>query len=357
VSVLLAATASYLPEGWMSATAIAEASGIPVPVVVERFGLKGKHIAASGEHVSDMSVSAATLLLEENGVDPSLLDVVCYFGSGYKEFPVWQAAPHIAHRIGAERAFALELDYVSCGGPVAVRVCRDMMLGEAHLERVLLVGASRESYLIDYANARSRFMFNFGDGAVAALLTRDGAGAGAGQPDGASEVRRHRDLIRDTSGPALEVLASAARTDGSLSLQVKVPLGGSRRPWREGDGPAALDVDEPGAMKSRLDDVSLDQFVAVSEEAMRRSGVEGAPIGLLCPLHMKRSMHEAVCAALGVPLERATYLDDTGHMSGVDSLLGLDRARRSGRVGSGDVVLLLAAGTGYTWTATVLRAR
>ena len=41
---------------------------------------------------------------------------------------------------------------------------------------------------------------------------------------------------------------------------------------------------------------------------------------------MKRSMHEAVCAELGVRPERASYLDDTGHMSGVDSLLGLDRA-------------------------------
>jgi 3-oxoacyl-[acyl-carrier-protein] synthase-3 len=49
------------------------------------------------------------------------------------------------------------------------------------------------------------------------------------------------------------------------------------------------------------------------------------------------------------------YLDDTGHMSGVDSLLGLDRAARDGRISDGDVVLLLAAGTGYTWAATVVR--
>jgi 3-oxoacyl-[acyl-carrier-protein] synthase III len=49
------------------------------------------------------------------------------------------------------------------------------------------------------------------------------------------------------------------------------------------------------------------------------------------------------------------YLDDTGHMSGVDPLLGLDRAVREGRVTDGDVVLLLSAGTGYTWAATVIR--
>jgi 3-oxoacyl-[acyl-carrier-protein] synthase-3 len=70
---------------------------------------------------------------------------------------------------------------------------------------------------------------------------------------------------------------------------------------------------------------------------------------------MKRSMHGALLDVLGVPPDRAEFLDDTGHMSGVDSLLGLDRAARAGKLADGDIVLLLAAGTGYTWAATVVR--
>ena len=70
---------------------------------------------------------------------------------------------------------------------------------------------------------------------------------------------------------------------------------------------------------------------------------------------MKRSMHDALVAALGVPADRAAYLDDTGHMSGVDPLLALDRAAREGKLHDGDLVLLLAAGTGYTWAASVVR--
>jgi 3-oxoacyl-[acyl-carrier-protein] synthase-3 len=70
---------------------------------------------------------------------------------------------------------------------------------------------------------------------------------------------------------------------------------------------------------------------------------------------MKRSMHEALLARLGLDDDRAVYLDDTGHMSGVDSLLGLDRAARAGQLADGDLVLLLSAGTGYTWAATVVR--
>jgi len=70
---------------------------------------------------------------------------------------------------------------------------------------------------------------------------------------------------------------------------------------------------------------------------------------------MKRSMHVALCESLGIELPRSEVLDDTGHMSGVDTLFSLDRAARAGRVGDGDVVLLLAAGTGYTWAASVVR--
>jgi 3-oxoacyl-[acyl-carrier-protein] synthase III len=70
---------------------------------------------------------------------------------------------------------------------------------------------------------------------------------------------------------------------------------------------------------------------------------------------MKRSMHDAVLDALGLDDSRAVYLDDTGHMSGVDPLLAFDRAARSDSFEDGDLVLLLAAGTGYTWAATVVR--
>jgi 3-oxoacyl-[acyl-carrier-protein] synthase-3 len=108
-------------------------------------------------------------------------------------------------------------------------------------------------------------------------------------------------------------------------------------------------------MKNGLDDVSLGNFIAAAEGAVARSGATLADVSHLCGIHMKRSMHEAIVAGLRLDPARATYLDDTGHMSGVDPLLGLDRAVRAGEINEGDLVLLLAAGTGYTWAATVIR--
>jgi 3-oxoacyl-[acyl-carrier-protein] synthase-3 len=322
----LVATATYLPERWMSAAEISTESGIPEDVIVDKFGLRGKHVAASDEHVSDLSIAAARRLLDETGVDPALVDAVVYFGSMWRDFAVWQAAPWIAHQLGCENALAIEYANVSCGAPMALRLCRNYLREDDGIRTILAVGASRESYLLDYENERARFMFNFGDGAVAALLQRD-----------ASEN---------------ELLGCHALTDGSLALQVKVPSAGSVD-WN--GGYRFLDVEDPGAMKARLDEVSLTNFVRAAEGALARSGSTLADVSFLCGLHMKRSMHEALLGALGVPPDHAVYLDDTGHMSGVDPLLALDRAARDGKLSEGDVVLLLAAGTGYTWAASVVR--
>ena len=324
-----AATAAYLPEQWMTAAEIGAASGIPEQVIVEKFGLRGKHIAGPDEHVSDMAVEAASRLLGQHDVDPAGIDVVLYYGSLWKDYPVWQAAPWIAYRLGCERAYALEYANVSCGTPVALRLARNFLLAEPELRNVLLVAACRESYLIDYGNERSRFMFNFGDGAVAGLLTRDAP---------------H------------ELLGAHAVTDGSFALQVKVPAGGSVEPASSESVAGRrhhLDVADPAQMKGGLDEVSLPNFVAAARGALERSDASLEDVAYVCGIHMKRSMHDAILDALGV--ERAAYLDDTGHMSGVDPLLALDRAARAGELAEGDLVLLLAAGTGYTWAASVIR--
>jgi 3-oxoacyl-[acyl-carrier-protein] synthase-3 len=201
-----------------------------------------------------------------------------------------------------------------------------MLRAEPELQLVLMVAACRESYLLDYENERARFMFNFGDGAVAGLLVGD--------------------------GDRNEVLGAHTITDGSFALQVKVPSGGSVSP---NGGYRFLDVVDPAAMKAELDPVTLPNFVAAAEGALQRSGATLADVAFVCPLHTKRSMHTALLDALGISDERSVYLDDTGHMSGIDPLLGLDRAARAGRLADGDLVLLLSAGTGYTWAASVVR--
>ena len=321
----LAATASYLPERWMTAAEVGERAGIPEQVIVEKFGLRGKHIAAPDEHVSDLSVKRGGAAARRRPASiRRTIDVVMYYGSMWRDYAVWQAAPHIAHRLGATKAFAVEYDNVSHGTTIALRVARDLLRAEAELKNVLVVAACRESYLIDYANERSRFMFNFGDGAVAGLLVGDPTGTRS------SGARDHQRLV----------LAAGE---------------GPRRRLRRPRGLPVPGRADPAAMKGGLDQESLPNFVAAARGAVERSGLDDRDLAFLCPLHTKRSMFLALLAELGMREDQAVYLDDTGHMSGVDPLLGLDRAVRDGRVRDGDAVLLLAAGTGYTWAAAVVR--
>ena len=218
----------------MPAAELAVATGIPEHVLVEKFGLTGKHIAAEDEHVSDLSVAAGERLLAEHGVDPESIDVVMYFGSMWKDYAVWQAAPWIAHRLGCVNAYAVEYDNVSCGTPVALRVARDMLVAEPELQNVLLVAACRESYLLDYANERSRFMFNFGDGAVAGLARQ-----GRRPERAAALVRRHRRVA---------VAAGEAPVGRQRLAERRLPLPRRRR---SGCDEGATRRNEPGQLRPR----------------------------------------------------------------------------------------------------------
>ncbi len=321
----------FLPEGIMTAADLEAATGIPEAVVRVKLGLHQKHIAAPRETVSTLGVQAARRALADAGVGPEAVDAIIYFGSPHKDYHVWLAAPRIQHLLGASRAFCYEVCGVSAGLPFALESARGLFAVRPDVQRVLLVGASTESRILNYRNERSRFMFNFGDGAAAALLERS---------DGRARV-----------------LASAFYTDGRFAEFVRIPAGGALLPASHAtvvNGLHFIDVCDPPKMKSLLDPITLPNFVRVGKEALARSGAD-RPDWLL-PLHTKRSLFEALCEAFDLPAERGVYLEDTGHMSAVDPLLALARlADRADGPVKGERILILTAGTGYNWAATVLR--
>ncbi len=323
---------AYTPARFQPAEEIAALAGIPVEVVRDKFGLRGKHLAAPDEHVSDLAAKAAAPILARQPGDPP--DALLYMGSPHRDFPVWSAAPKVQQLLGSAAAGSLAFDIqgVSAGCPIALQVAKGLIAANPAISQVLLAGGAREHELIDYTNQRARFMFNFGAGGAAALLRRD--------------------------HPENHVLETVGFTDGRFADDVMVPAGGSREPASAesvGRRRHFLDVRDPARMKALLDPVSAKRFVYVAREAVERSGYRVADIALLLPIHTKRSLFRDVLAGLEVREEQAVYLSDYGHMSALDPLVGLHRAREQGRLKDGDLVVLLAAGTGYSWAATALR--
>ena len=326
---------TYLPDEIVTGEEIAAESGIPEEVVVEKMGVREKRVCPpDADHVTDMCVKAAERALADADVVAEAVDMVLYHGSEFKDFVVWSAAANVAERIGADEAFAVESYALCAGAPLAIRQAKAQLLVDTS-ETALLVSASREEDLVDYANEDSSFMFNFGSGACAMVLETN----------------------PDDDRTCAVVRESAAITDGSFSEDVVMPAGGSRNPPSHATieaGLHALDVPDPEGMKERLGEVSLANFESVADNALARSGYDRAALDFVALTHMKRSFHEFLTDRLDAA---NSYLDEYGHVQSVDQVLALDEGLKRGLVESGDLLCFLAAGTGYTWAATVLEWR
>ncbi|MBG9945979.1 3-oxoacyl-ACP synthase [Brevibacillus formosus] len=324
------ATSVFFPEGVETAECLAEKTGIPARVIIEKFGLYQKHVADDTLHASDLAVLAAQQLTG-SVIDPSEIDVIIYFGSPHKDYYVWSSAPKITYELKATNAYGFEMMNVSSCFPIALKVAKDMLTADSSIENILLVAGCKESQIVDYDNPRSRFMFNFADGGTAALVKR-----------GATKSR---------------ILHSCVITDGSFHDDVRVPAGGSRhKPSHETveNRLHYIDVPNPSDMKERLDPISIPNFVHVVEKALAKSNRSLHDLKLLLPLHTKRSMFLELLERLQLSEEQAVYLDHYGHLSALDPCIGLHVAQQEGRLAPGDIVVAVSAGTGYTWAATVL---
>ena len=162
---------SYVPDGIRDSVYISEASGIPEPVIREKFGIKQVHKAGPEDTVSAMGVKASLRALGD--ISPDELDMVVYCGSEYKDFYMFNCAARIKEDIGAKNAVAFEIHSLCSAGVYSLKILKAMMLQDESLRKVLLVSSSKEGDLINYKDTDSRFMFNFGDGAAAVVLERD----------------------------------------------------------------------------------------------------------------------------------------------------------------------------------------
>ncbi|HVT35532.1 MAG TPA: 3-oxoacyl-ACP synthase [Nevskiaceae bacterium] len=319
----------YIPEPRHSAADIAAASGLPEAVVRDKLGITAKPVPGPEDHTNAMGVRAARAALADARIDAREVDALICITEEHKEYPVWTAGIQAAHELGAVNAYAFDLGQ-KCGTAVlALKLARDMIKADG-VSTVLIAGGYRNGDLIDYADPATRFLNNLAAGGGAAVVTRGGSG--------------------------FEILGSAFRTDGSFSLDVIVPVGGTVEPLTADNVEQfRFQVRDSAGMKARLERVSLENFVGVIEQACARSGIRPREAAYVAMLHMKRSAHQQILERVGVPPERSIYLSDYGHLGQIDPLLSLQLAREQGRLRKGDIAVLCAAGIGYVWNAICVR--
>ncbi|MBI3140825.1 MAG: 3-oxoacyl-ACP synthase [Rhodocyclales bacterium] len=331
----------YLPSQTMTAEEIAAATEgrWSAQAVREKLGIRRKTIPGPDDGTQEMGARAALDALARTGVDPARIDLILCMGEEWKEYPLSTSAIYIQERIGARNAWGIDIQQRCNTTVAALKIAKDMMLADAEIGTAMIVGGYRNGDLIDYTDSAVSFMFDLA------------AGAGA--------------LILQRGHPRNRVLGSHIITDGSLARDTGVWYGGTEHPIERlpedelatlrRRGNRSLRVFDPEHMKARLNEVSMANWYRCIDRALEKSGHGRADIGYLNVLHFKPSMYAQLLADLGLAEDQSFYLADYGHIGQVDAVLSLHEGLGSGRLKDGDLMVMIAAGIGYVWGATVVQ--
>lgn len=330
----IAAYGLHIPETFTTAAQVAAATkGVWTEAAVrEKLGFDRKPVPGPDDGTQEMGVKAALDCLKRSGYDPARIDVILCIGEEWKEYPLTTSGIYIQERIGASNAWALDLQQRCCSQVSAMKMAKDMLLADDEVRSVMIVGGYRNGDFVDYANPRMSMMYNLGAGGCAMILEKDA----------------DRNIL----------LGSHIMSDGSLARDVGVRFGGTAAPiTRENlDGAyRSLDLMNAEHMKERLNLVSLPNWYGCIDKALAKSGLGRRDIGYLAVLHFKYSMHKALLAELGLSEDKSVYLRDFGHLGQIDQVLSLDLGLKAGKIKDGTVVVMTAAGIGYSWAANVVK--
>jgi 3-oxoacyl-[acyl-carrier-protein] synthase-3 len=322
----------YLPEPVLTAAEIAERSGLPEWVVRDKLGINQKHMGGPDDHPNQMGVWAAQDCLSRTDIPPEEIDVVICTTEEWREYLLWTSGIDLAYQIGATRAWGMDIHLRCCTTVTALKLAKDMMTADPEINTVLIAGGYRIGDLIDLTNLRTTFLFNIAAGGGAILLRKN--------------------------WPRNHILGTHLITDGSMSRHVVVPASGTMQfPTDEAvaQGLFCFDLLEPEAMKARLNEVSMDNWMFCIDEALRKSGYTREDLGFLNMVLIKPSGYRDMLQRLGLTEEQGVYNADFGHIGEQDSILNIIEGLRLGRLKDGDVMIMVGAGIGYVWGATCVK--
>jgi 3-oxoacyl-[acyl-carrier-protein] synthase-3 len=326
--------AAYVPAGRVGADEIAARTrgGWTAEAVRDKLGIEQLAVAGPDDGSQEMGAKAAGMCLNRAGMDPEEVDAIVCIGDELREYPMTTSGIYIQERIGARRAWAVDVMQKCSSFAAGVRFARALLLAEPGLRNVLVCGGYRNGDLIDYTNPRVSFMYNLAPGGGAMLLERG---------------------WRENA-----VVGTSLISDGALARHVVAVYGGTANPITQDNVHHArrcLDVVDQEGMRRLLAERSHANFLRVIREAVAQAGATQQDIAYLAILHMKRSAHEAILADLGLPPERSIYLAQYGHIGQFDQILSLELAQRQGLLAQGGLVVCVGAGIGYSWGAAAFQ--
>ena len=323
-SVILG-TGSYAPERVMTNAEFETLVDTSDEWIRQRTGIQSRHFVADDEATSDMAYAAARAALELADTSPDELDIIIV-GTISADMPMPSCAVLLQARLGAKKAFAFDVS-AACAGSLYALTIADQFIRTGAARRILVVGAEVLSRLIDWTDRSTCVLF--GDAAGALVI-----------------------------GPCAEegrgLLSTHLMSDGTAADILAIPGGGSRHPASEEMLAAKMDkITMNGREVYRFAVRALPEALTAVLDA---NGVTAAEVDHVVCHQANLRIVESVLERVGIPIDRCWInLDRYGNTSSASLPLSLDEANRSGRLRRGDLVAMMAIGSGMAWGSALVR--
>jgi 3-oxoacyl-[acyl-carrier-protein] synthase-3 len=289
--------------------------------IVQRTGIKQRHIAADGETTASLGTRAAARALAAAHLTPADIDLVIV-ATSTPDYTFPATATQIQAALGMAHGVAFDLQAVCSGFVFAVTTADKFLVSGSH-KRALVIGAETFSRLLDWEDRTTCVLFGDGAGAIV-LEAQESDGSLASPGVITSKLRsdgRHRAKLFVDGGP------STTKTVGHLRME-------GREVFKHAVG------------------MVTDVIKACFEDA----GVTAADIDWFVPHQANRRIIDASADKLGLPREKVVVtVDRHGNTSAASIPLALDAAVADGRIKPGDLVMIEAMGGGFTWGAALVR--
>ena len=293
--------------------------------IVERTGIRQRHIVEKGVATSDLAAEAAKCCLQKRGIEASELDAILVATvTPDMFFPA--TACLVQEKIGATGAWGFDLSAACSGFLYALQMGAKLVESGAH-KKVMVIGADVMSSILDYTDRSTCILF--GDGAGAVLLEACAEGE-IGLVDFVHEI------------------------DGSGAQSLYMPGGGSLHPSTAETVAAKMHFvhQEGGAVFK----VAVRKMAELSETVLTRNGLTADDVDLFIPHQANKRIIVATADRLGMPEDKIVInIGEYGNTTGGTIPLAMHTALEQGRLKKGMTVLLASFGGGYTVGATLLR--
>ena len=335
----IVSTGTWFPETYITAEEIARQSGLPEWVVRDKLGIERKYVADPEVHPNRMAAKAARRAIDRAGIDPMDIDVVLCTTEEWREYLLWTTAIDLAYECGARRAWGLDI-HTRCATTIAaLKLARGIMADDPSVDTVLIAGGYAISHFIDLTDVNTSFLFNIGAGAGAMIVRRD--------------------------WPENRVLGDHLIADGTMSRHVIVPASGTVQHPTDAavaGGGFKFRLVEPEAMKARLGEVSISNWLHCLDVALEKSGLksDGTPytradIDFFNMSLVKPSAYRELLSHLGLTEEQGVYMSNIRHIGEQDAIINIEAGLEQGRLKPGDTMAMLAAGIGYVWAGAIVQ--